>query len=269
MLIDKIEQFNDFSNFDSVKDFNNNLEQWLIEVKDNFTMSQYVALSRLSKFCCKVAGVCTASIGTIVKATHDKKELGGISRSTFKRMITIAKNLGILSIHSTTRKNGSQSSNVYVFNRFESTEEIPEQEYEPPNNEKLNHQENCHSSKTNNHNKQRIESYSHEYVSSNIPEQFINAISSHYNNAQTIFKVWNRLTYATRKQSSEWLKFDYIDEFIKTYREVIYKYRQNRVKGDLLGYLYGAFVNKTGEILRRINTTESSLFEQFKEYLSN
>src|SRR5699024_6428481 len=112
-----INNFSYLSQFDNIKDFNNNIEQWMLDIKDKFTKSELVALKRLIRFSAKVSGVCNAKIGTIVSATHEK-DGAGISRSTFKRMIIKAKNLGLISVHETVRKNGSKSSNVYAFNRF-------------------------------------------------------------------------------------------------------------------------------------------------------
>lgn len=47
-------------------------------------------------------------------------------------MIQRAKEMGIITVHETERKNGSQSSNLYVFNRFPKNE--------PPKQEEMNHQ---------------------------------------------------------------------------------------------------------------------------------
>jgi N-acetylglutamate synthase-like GNAT family acetyltransferase len=88
-------------------------------------------LKRLVRFSAKVPGVCNAKIGTLLKAINEDYQGNGISRSTFKRMTIKAKELGILTIHETERKNGSQSSNLYSFNRFPQSE--------PPKAEKLNY----------------------------------------------------------------------------------------------------------------------------------
>lgn len=127
MQQNNIESFKHLSQFKDIKDFNNNIEQWMVDVKTKFTKSELVGLKRLIRFCAKVAGVSNAKIATITKATHELDQYA-ISRSTFKRMTSKAQSLGLLSIHETERKNGSQSSNIYVFNRFE-----------PLKNEQLNH----------------------------------------------------------------------------------------------------------------------------------
>lgn len=122
MKQNNIESFKHLSQFKDIKDFNNNIEQWMVDVKSKFTKSELVGLKRLIRFCAKVAGISNAKIATITKATHELDQFA-ISRSTFKRMTSKAQSLGLLAIHETERKNGSKSSNVYVFNRFEPSNE--------------------------------------------------------------------------------------------------------------------------------------------------
>ena len=55
---------------------------------------------------------------TILNMIHAEYHDHGISRDTFKRMLGKAKRLGILTIYETERENGSQDSNLYIFNRF-------------------------------------------------------------------------------------------------------------------------------------------------------
>jgi len=136
-----IEQFKELSKFRDIQDFNNNIEQWMVDIKSKFSKSELIGLKRLIRFCAKIPGIANAKIATIVAATHELDS--GISRSTFKRMVVKAKSLGLLSVHETERKNGSKSSNVYVFNRFCS-------QVEPSKDEKLNHAKAIHLSQTNN-----------------------------------------------------------------------------------------------------------------------
>src|SRR4051794_12516876 len=112
-----ITNFNHLSQFEDINDFNNHIEQWMVDLKRKFTKSELVALKRLIRISAKVVGICNAKIGTLVAATHEK-DGAGISRSTFKRMVSKAKENGLIFTHETVRKNGSKSSNVYVFNRF-------------------------------------------------------------------------------------------------------------------------------------------------------
>lgn len=257
MQINSIESFTSLSQFNSLKEFNSHMEQWVLDVKELFTPSQYIALRRLIKYSCKHFGICTAKIGTLVKATYKNNDMGGISRSTFKRAITKAKELGILTVHESTRQNGSQSSNIYVFNRYQSQDE-------PPKSEQLNHQLNSQSIKSTNIKKERQESFDHSHVSSNVPEQFIQATRSHLGNAESILKAWSRLSLCTRKLGTESLKISHIDDFIKTYQEVIYKFKSGKVK-DLFGYLYSAWRGTGLQLIQEENAKGKGVYFDWLE----
>ena len=73
-------------------------------------------------FSAKIPGVCNESIGSILKAIHEEYYHHGISRASFKRMIKKTSRLGIVTVYETQRENGSQSANLYVFNRFPAAE---------------------------------------------------------------------------------------------------------------------------------------------------
>ncbi len=139
-----IQQFDGFSQFSSLKEFNHHMENWLLEYKHEFSKGERLGLKRLVRFSAKIPGVCNAKIGTLLKAIHEEYHEHGISRSTFKRMVLKAKEFGILTIHETERKNGSQSSNLYVFNRFSQNE--------PPKPEEMDHPKTINLSKTINQN---------------------------------------------------------------------------------------------------------------------
>lgn len=113
-----IESFTEYSHFASLKEFNNHFEMWMADKKRFFSKSELIGLKRLVRFAAKVPGVANAKIGTVLKAIYEEYGEMGISRSTFKRMILKASEIGIFTVYETARKNGSQSSNLYVFNRF-------------------------------------------------------------------------------------------------------------------------------------------------------
>ncbi|UQX53520.1 hypothetical protein M5V91_22695 [Cytobacillus pseudoceanisediminis] len=113
-----VDQFGQFSQFKDLQEFNAHLEMWLAVHKNEFSKGELVGLKRLVRFAAKVPGVSNAKIGTVLKAIHAEYCGNGISRSTFKRMTAKAASLGLFTVHETERKNGSQSSNLYVFNRF-------------------------------------------------------------------------------------------------------------------------------------------------------
>ncbi|MDA6341764.1 hypothetical protein OSK59_26455, partial [Escherichia coli] len=78
--------------------FNAHVEMWLSVHKKNFSKGELVGLKRLVRFAAKIPGVSNAKIGTVLKAIHDEYNGSGISRSTFKRMIAKALELGIITV---------------------------------------------------------------------------------------------------------------------------------------------------------------------------
>lgn len=132
MLAGRIEEFSHLSQFKDIKDLNNNVEMFLSIHHKDFTKSELIAFKRLTKYMAKVKGVANAKIQTLVKATHTIGGLfGGVSRSTFERMLRKAKKLGILKVENTTKLKGGKGHNVYILQRFDALKE-----------EKLTHCEN-------------------------------------------------------------------------------------------------------------------------------
>ncbi|MFH7820073.1 hypothetical protein [Neobacillus thermocopriae] len=113
-----MEQLKAFSQFESLKEFNAHFEKWLVNHKRDFTKGEWVGLKCLARFAAKVPGVANTKIETILKTIHEEYNENGISRSTFKRMTQKAIQLGVLTVLKTERENGSQSSNLYIFNRY-------------------------------------------------------------------------------------------------------------------------------------------------------
>ena len=115
-----MEQFGSFSQYQTLKEFKDNVGQWLLDYKSEFTKGELVGLTMLVCFSTQIPGVCHVKIATFLKAIREEGQNHGISRDTFKRMIKKAKAIGILTVYETVRENGSQSSNLYVFNQFPS-----------------------------------------------------------------------------------------------------------------------------------------------------
>ncbi|WP_227937635.1 hypothetical protein [Alkalihalobacillus deserti] len=115
----RIEQFTHLSEFKSVKEFNESMAAALDIHGHHFTKGERIAFIQLTRFCVKVIGVCNARICKLVQACQHTK--GGISRSTFERMLRKARFLGILSNYRTKRAKGGYSHSVYVFHRFDTS----------------------------------------------------------------------------------------------------------------------------------------------------
>jgi hypothetical protein len=114
-----IESYEGYSQFNNVEEFHEHVALWLELLKSEFTKSEQIGFKRLVLFAEKLPGVCYAKIGTMLKSIYEERgELGMISRASFKRMVQKAIKLGLITVYETVRKNGSQSSNLYVFNRY-------------------------------------------------------------------------------------------------------------------------------------------------------
>ncbi|MEH7524936.1 hypothetical protein V7149_16895 [Bacillus sp. JJ1503] len=193
-----IKQFESFSQFKGLEEFNTHIEMWMSVHKDKLSKGELVGLKRLIRFAAKVPGVCNAKIGTVLKAIHEEFNGNGISRSTFKRMIAKATELGIMTVHETERKNGSQSSNLYVFNRFPNSE--------PPKKDKLDSPiKTSNLSKTNNKNnkKRNVDDtcLDHTYTSDRVPNDFVQVVKYFFPEAKSIEEFWKMTSIAAYRHN--------------------------------------------------------------------
>ncbi|MFK9093834.1 hypothetical protein [Bacillus salipaludis] len=237
-----IEGFEQFSQFESLKEFNQHMEMWLVEHKIDFSKGELVGLKRLVRFAAKIPGVCNAKIGTVLKAIHDEYHDNGISRSTFKRMISKAKALGIFAVYETERKNGSQSSNLYVFNPFP-VSEPPKQETLNPLKETTNLLQTEKDQKIKKRKKEPSE-LDHTFVSNRVPQNFVQFVKCFFPDAKLIEEYW-RMVHI--------LAFDYklhketdviVDIAIDAFRQLIRKLKFTNVVRKPIAYFYGILKEK-------------------------
>jgi N-acetylglutamate synthase-like GNAT family acetyltransferase len=237
-----IEGFEQFSQFSSLQELNTHIEMWLAVHKHDFSKGALVGLKRLVRFSAKIPGVCNAKIGTILKAIHEEYNDNGISRSTFKRMIQKAKDLGIVTVYETERKNGSQSSNLYSFNRFPSNE-LPKEEI-------LNHPKetnNLLKTEKDQKIKERKEEPSeldHTYVSDRVPQPFVQLVKCFFPEAKTIEEYWKIVKITAYQQHWENDPELILDVAIQSFKQLIRKLKFNRNIKNPFGYFYGILDNK-------------------------
>lgn len=227
-----IAEFQYLSQFRDLKDFNNNMEQWMIDVKDKFTKSELVALKRLIRFSAKITGVCNAKIATVVSATHENDGIG-ISRSTFKRMILKAKELGMLMTHETVRKNGSKSSNVYVFNHFELSNVEKLNRPQTDNPLKATKLKDIRTDVNDSNEKEVVLDTS--YVSEKVPAAFTNLVKCFFDDAKMIEEYWKLVTISARKNKVEG---DMLETAMQSFRVLVRKIKGNKVN-NAYGFFYG------------------------------
>jgi N-acetylglutamate synthase-like GNAT family acetyltransferase len=235
----KIEEFGEFSQFESLKEFNHHIEQWMLEHKAAFSKGELVALKRLVRYSAKIPGVCNAKIGTLLKAIHEEYNGNGISRSTFKRMTLKAKELGIITVYETGRKNGSQTANLYVFNRFPADE--------PPKAKKMNHHETSNPSKTNNQEiKKRNEeplTLDHTFTNDRVPQLFVQLVKYFFNDPKTIEEYWKMVNIAAYKNTCEEDQDQVLEVGILAFKQLIRKIKSMKIRNPF-GYFYGILDRK-------------------------
>jgi hypothetical protein len=236
-----IDRFEPFSQFSSLKEFNTHFEMWLAVHKPDFSKGELLGLKRLVRFAAKIPGVCNAKIGTILKAINEEYKDNAISRSTFKRMIIKAKKLGIIMVHETERKNGSQSSNLYVF--------LPFPISEPPKQETMNHpKETNNLSKTkkqeNNKRQEEPSILDHTYVSDRVPQPFVQLVHYFFSEAKTIEEYWHMTKIAAYRNNLENEMESVLDIAIQSFKQLIRKLKLTRKVTKPIAYFYGILDKK-------------------------
>lgn len=240
----RIEGFEQYSQFESLKEFNTHIEMWLGVKKQEFSKGELVGLKRLVRFSAKVPGVCNAKIGTLLKAISEEYQGNGISRSTFKRMTLKAKELGILTIHETERKNGSQTSNLYCFNRFPQSEppkaEILNHPIETSNPLKTKHQKNTKRNET------PIE-LDHTFVSDKVPQAFVQVIKYFFSDPKTIEEYWHMVQIAAFRFECDQQNEDVLAMAIQSFKQLIRKLKSTKAVVKPIAFFYGILTNKLKE----------------------
>lgn len=227
-----IEQFKHLSKFKDGKDFNNHIEQWMVDFKNRFTKGELIGLKRLIRYSCKYAGISNAKIQTLVSATHNDGI--GISRSTFERMLRKAKLYGILTVHNTFC-GSNQRHNVYVFNSYKSTTQIESETSinEAPETIDVPNQETSQV-KTNN---MLIDTYK-DNVIPNVPLEFQELVKCYYEPKQ-IIELWKCV-----KDSTSYLTYyneqEKINLGINAFRQMICNLKLGyKVRKSIYSYYWG------------------------------
>ncbi len=242
-----ITQYAHLSEFKTIEQFNETMKQALAKYGHKLTKGERLAFQILTRYCVKEIGICNARICKLVEAAQ--KEKGGISRSTFERMLRKIKQLGILTIHHTTRKKGGYSHSVYVFHRIDGTssEKLTERQTskEPiaatvqPSKE--HGKTNKFEIKQKDKDLRRIslDSLDYTYVPSYVPFEFTKTVRPFFDRAKEICQLWDRALIAYRS-----MKFDDPIEFftptiIKAFKETVYQYKRQKIKTEFNAYYYG------------------------------
>lgn len=248
IFVADVQKFKKHSQFSNIKDFNNNIEQWMAQYKQHFTPSELIALKRLIRYSADVYGVATARINKILEAIKEKDAVHGVSRSTFKRMLTKAKKIGLIEVKEMVRKNYSQSSNLYIFQRF-TTNEPPRTEAEQAEIaiekqeivEQLNHPKTSNLFKTNKQYKRSSE-MDHTYLPDFIDSSFITT-TKNFLSAVEIYELWLRVKCAYKNSKLNKPLSEVMDGINKAFKQTVFLYKQGAIKKSFTGYFYALVYN--------------------------
>ncbi|ATO39060.1 hypothetical protein GTID1_13135 [Geobacillus thermodenitrificans] len=269
MKAGNIEQFKHLSQFRDLKDLNNNMEAFLAEHKKDFTKSELICFKALLRFSVKVVGVSNISISKLLQAISER--FGEVSESTFHRMKRKAIKLGILTVYTTHRKNGSQSSNVWVFNRFLNSQTIDtpisdtKQEKVAKNQEniveQLTPQKTNNLLETNNLSNKRNENVSDNkylvdkldgsFTSSRVPVEFRDLVKCFYDDHKTIEELWKVIHIQTYYLSYYSLD-DRISLAIDSFKQMVRNIKRGRKIRNIFGYFWGIVEKKLDEEYKSI-----------------
>ncbi|NWQ41899.1 hypothetical protein MLOOGBEN_14460 [Bacillus sp. EB106-08-02-XG196] len=181
----------------------------------------------------------------MLKAINEEYQGNGISRSTFKRMIIKAKELGIVTIYETERKNGSQTSNLYSFNRFPQSE--------PPKAEKLNHPKETNNllktniTKTTKRNEAPFE-LDHTFVSEKIPQTFVQLVKYFFSDAKTIEEYWHMVQIAAFRFECHQHTDDVLSIAIQSFKQLVRKLKSTKNVAKPIAFFFGILTNKLKEL---------------------
>ncbi|OIJ21713.1 hypothetical protein BKP45_03165 [Anaerobacillus alkalidiazotrophicus] len=260
-----IKQFSHLREFTTLQQFNETIKHVLSQHGDEFTKGERLAFTILTRFSVKEIGICNARICKLVEAAQAQK--GGVSRSTFERMLRKAKQLGVLSIHHTTRKKGGYSHNVYVFHRFDGTliEKLTDRQTTEKSttptlpNEKIP----AETSKLENKIKDKdlrpitLDSLDHTFVPSYVPKPFTKIVKPFFDRAKQICELWDRALIAYRQMKFTEAIESLLPTITEAFKETVYKYKQGKIKKSFHAYFYGTVAGKLIVEKRKMVATKS------------
>ena len=257
LLAGRIEDFKEYSQFKTLDKFNNNIELFLSDHKQDFTKGELIAFKRLVRFSAKFCGVANAKIGTLLKAINEKAGGYGVSRSSFERMLRKAKDLGILTIKNTVKGKGGKGHNVYVFNAIdvlkkekltycEKVSKPCDTKDEQPKNEG----ETNSLLETNNIkrlNKRTDVILDHTYVSDSVPKEFKNLVSCFFDDAKLIEEYWKMVRIDTYRIRGTVLDEDTIlHTAIHSFKQMASKLKKGKVRNPI-AYFKGVVKKQISE----------------------
>lgn len=267
-----ISQYKQLSKFKDKEHLNQSIRGFLYVYKHQLTQSTIDVYRLIANHSVKL-GVAFLKYETIANIINK-------SVATVKRALKQLKELNAIEIHRTKRVKGKVRGgfghNVFVL--CDLSGELS----------KMNHrqrQDKPYESKADDHNvdtetrnsesnplkdylnkrKEQNVNFDKSFLSSNLPQQFINTVAPFSDN-KTVYTLWHRLNLVTKKHADIGYIQAYMDDYLKAYKECIYKFKQGRIKsGSIVGYVYGSWVKVTRELVMRSKATKGIYYDWLKE----
>lgn len=164
-------------------------------------------------------------------------------------------------MHETERKNGSQSSNLYVFNRFPNSEPPKERKMNHPNKTiilpKTKNQEITKRKENNpidqpshavkNLPNTHIEDLDPTFTSDRVPGPFVQAVKYFFPEAGTIEEYWKMTTIAAYRHNYENETDKILEIAIHSFKQMINKLKAKAVRNPI-SYYFGVLSRKLEEL---------------------
>lgn len=258
-------ELSQLSSFQSIKQMDSNINNFLYHHKFDLTESTYKVLRDLQQHSVKYIGISFSKYETIAQRLS-------ISSRTVIRAIKSLTEYGIIQKIKTRKNTGKQGTNVFVFQQWHSESHAEchsVQEQVEPTETKSHAQQSTINTvykqdisikKQKLNKRKKDENFDHTFVSTNIPKQFVDAIYPYFGSARDIYKLWRRLTLASRKCGDNYLNISHMDTYIKVFKESIYRLKQGKVRGDFVGYLYGAWQKTAHLNVMQFNAREKGIY---------
>ncbi|MCL7749187.1 hypothetical protein [Halalkalibacter alkaliphilus] len=246
-----IQQFAHLSQFQTVKEFNDSIRNFLHLHGDSFTEGEHIALLTLVRYSVKLHGICNAKICKLLEATNASGH--PISRTTFERMLRKGRKLGLLTSYNTFRKKGGKSHNVYVFHRVDVSRDnqlthcqLPQTPTTPSSEPIKNHSEalllKSKKLKDKDLRNETFESLDHTFVPSSIPTSFVKAAKPFFPHAREICALWDRAKIAYKAREYNDPIENYLDIIIQAFKQTVYKHKRKQIKTSFMQYFYGVLI---------------------------
>lgn len=244
-----------YQSFQTLTQLNEAVRAFLYRHKAELSDGTVKVLKFIWKHSCKVLGVSFAKYDYIANGAE-------LSKRTVIRAVNTLEEYGILKRVPTKKPNGKRGVNLLVFQAIEGvtlpdmspqrdTAPVTPTEPDKPNNtndsepisesEALKKQCSFQGSKDQKNSKDvkdtsiQSEYMDASFVPDNVPQEFTKTMQPFFG-AEIIFKLWGKVLLAFEKMGQVCPS---VDIAIRAAKQMVFMYRNKKIRGDIFGYLFG------------------------------